>query len=140
MREVYLLKAGDSIEKVKMEFGEGEYFVGTEKVLGKDNIVLKNGSDDVTIVKNYTPLILTAIKNGETPMDIMARGFEVVAKTGDKSGDSVILSKPKSIRYVVSPLETLDDIANKFCVDKLAIMSSNRLATTKLFVGQILWI
>ncbi len=140
MKEVYLLSLGDTMEKVKLELGDGDYVFGDKKILGKDNIVLQKGTDDIVVIKNYTPLIKTTIKRGETPMDIMARGFEIVAKTGENSGDMVILNKPRSIRYVVSPLETLDDISKKFQVSKSAIMSSNGLSSSKLFVGQILWI
>lgn len=140
MKEVYLLNLGDTMEKVKAELGDGDYVLGDKRICGKDNIVLKNGCDDVVVIKNYAPLIVTTIKAGETPMDIMARGFEIVAKTGDEDGDRVILTKPRSVRYVVSPLETLDEIANKFGVDRSVIMSSNKLTSSKLFVGQILWI
>lgn len=140
MKEVYLLSLGDTMEKVKLELGDGDYLLGDKKICGRDNVVLENGCDDIIVVRNYEPLIKTTIKSGETPMDIMARGFEIVAKMGEKSGDMVILNKPRSIRYVVAPLETLEGIAKKFQVEPSTIMSSNGLSSSKLFLGQILWI
>ena len=79
------------------------------------------------------------VKPNESLLDIVSRGFktDVVSVS---SGDEIILTKPKSIRYVVSPLETLQDIAFKFGVTTSDIIQNNDLKTEKLFVGQILWI
>ena len=70
----------------------------------------------------------------------MARGFEISGNPYAGKGETVILSKPKSIRYIVKPTDNLTDIANKFGVNVDDIVESNNLNTEKLFVGQVLWI
>jgi len=140
MQEIYLLNMGDTIDKVKVEYGDREYLPSEEVVFGKKFITLKKGSDDIRVVRNYLPLYKYITKKGETMLDIMSRGFEIVAGESGSEGQIILLSKPKSIRYTVAPLESLDAIASKFGVNKCSIMSSNNLNTDKLFVGQILWI
>ncbi len=142
MREVYLLNAGDTIDKVKYDCGEGEYYLGDDKILNKKYMVLKSGSDDVTVVRNYSPLFFSELKENQTILDIMSKGFDIVASqsTEVEAGDMLLLTRPRSVRYIVSPLENLDSIASKFGVDKSTIIASNNLKSDKLFVGQILWI
>lgn len=142
MREVYLLNAGDTMDKVKYDCGEGEYHLGEDKILNKKYMVLMSGSDDVTIIRNYSPLIISRLSKKQTILDIMSNGFDIVASQSldINAGDMLLLSRPRSVRYVVSPLEKLDSIAQKFGVDKVTIIESNNLKSDKLFVGQILWI
>lgn len=131
---------GDSIDRVRYEYGDREYELSEDMVLNKRYITLERGTDDITIVRNYLPLFEYKISVDENMMDIMARGFDILNKEDCDIGDTLLLSKPKSIRYVVSPLENLEDIAKRFGVNKGTIISSNNLRTDKLFVGQILWI
>lgn len=142
MREVYLLNIGDTVDKVKYDCGDGEYRWGDDKILEKKYMVLNSGSDDVTVIRNYSPLYMCRLKDSQTILDIMSRGFDLVGsqKLDIETGDMLILSRPKSVRYVVSPLENLDGIAKKFGVDKSTIVATNNLKSDKLFVGQILWI
>lgn len=142
MREVYLLNEGDTLEKVKYDCGDGQYRMGEDKILGKKYMVLNAGGDDITVIRNYMPLYISHVKEKQNVLDIMSSGFNIVASQSKdiEVGDMLILNRPKSVRYVVSPLESLDTIANKFGVEKSIIMSSNNLKTDKLFVGQILWI
>ena len=86
------------------------------------------------------PLFKYVVCGDDNYLDILARGFKIDSAKDVKSNDTIILSKPRSIRYVVSPLETLDEIALKFGVTKIDIMQNNSMKTEKLFVGQILWI
>lgn len=131
---------GDSIDRVRYEYGDREYELSIDLVLNKRYITLEKGTDDITIVRNYLPLFEYKLSSDENMMDIMARGFDILNKEDNDIGDTLLLSKPKSIRYVVSPLENLEDIAKRFGVSKGSIISSNSLRTDKLFVGQILWI
>lgn len=141
MKEIYLLNMGDTIEKAKQELGlVGHYALSEDKVLGSNYIELNSGGDDITIVKNYLPSYIYKVRNNENIMDILSRGFVVNGVDSVSAGDLLILTKPKSIRYIVGPLETLNSIAKKFGVDKDVIMVTNNLMTEKLFVGQILWI
>lgn len=140
MREIYLLNMGDSVDRVKYEYGDREYELSNDLVLNKRYITLEKGMDDITIVRNYLPFFEYKLSDGENIMDILARGFDVLNKENCDAGDTLILSKPKSIRYVVGPLENLEDISCRFGVSKGSIITSNNLKTDKLFVGQILWI
>ena len=140
MREIYLMNKGDTLDKIKYELGVDNITISDEKVFGYKFAEIERGSDDVSIVKNYLPLFSYIVENDDNYLDILARGFKIDGAKEVNSGDTIILSKPRSIRYVVSPLETLDEIALKFGVTKINIMQNNSMKTEKLFVGQILWI
>ena len=140
MREIYLMNKGDTLDKIKYELGVDNITISDEKVFGYKFAEIERGSDDVTIVKNYLPLFSYIVENDDNYLDILARGFKIDSAKEVITGDTIILSKPRSIRYVVSPLETLDEIALKFGVSKINIMQNNSMRTEKLFVGQILWI
>lgn len=140
MREIYLMNKGDTLDKIKYELGVDNITISDEKVFGYKFAEIERGSDDVSIVKNYLPLFSYIVENDDNYLDILARGFKIDSAKEVNSGDTIILSKPRSIRYVVSPLETLDEIALKFGVSKINIMQNNSMKTEKLFVGQILWI
>lgn len=141
MREIYILNKGDSVEKAKFELSlVGEYVLEKDKILNNNYIEISSGLDDIVVIKNYLPKHVYQVKKGETIMDILSRGFSLDSVQSVFEGDKIIISRPKSIRYVVKPLETLDEISNAFGVDKATIMETNNLKTSKLFVGQILWI
>ena len=140
MREIYLMNKGDTVDKIKYELGVDDITISDEKVFGYKFAEIERGSDDVSIVKNYLPLFSYIVENDDNYLDILARGFKIDSAKEVITGDTIILSKPRSIRYVVSPLETLDEIALKFGVSKINIMQNNSMRTEKLFVGQILWI
>ena len=140
MQEIYLLNPGDTVSKVKFEYPECCGKLGTDYVFNKKYMVIKDGCDDIRIVRNYLPMHLYKTKKNETKMDILSRGYEILGGEIEREGDMVLMHKPKSIRYIVSPLETLDSIASKYGANKYDIMSSNNLVTEKLFVGQIIWI
>jgi LysM repeat protein len=73
-------------------------------------------------------------------MDILSRGFSLGGVDSVSEGDLVLLSKPKSIRYVVKPLETIEDISKQYDISISEIIEFNNLKSTKLFIGQILWL
>ena len=140
MQEVYLLNPGDTVSKVKFEYPNCCGVVGLDTIENKKYMILKDGSSDIRLIRNYLPMYLYKVKSGENTIDIFSRGFEILGGEAKKEGDILLIHKPKSIRYVVSPLETLDNIAEKYGVSKYDIMSGNNLVTDKLFVGQIIWI
>lgn len=140
MREIYLLNNGDSLKKISVDLDAQDIKVADTKLFGYNFAITKDGMDDLTIVKNYLPMYVYKIKKEDNYLDILARGFKMEGGENISEGDIVVLKKPNSIRYVVSPLETLDDISFKFGLDKKDIMLNNNLHTDKLFVGQILWI
>ncbi len=140
MQEVYLLNPGDTASKVKFEYPDCNSVLGLDTIQNKKYVILKEGSADIRFVRNYLPMYLYKVKGGENTIDILSRGFEIIGGDCEKEGDLLLIRKPKSVRYVVSPLETLDNIADKYGVSKYDLMTSNNLLTEKLFVGQIIWI
>ena len=141
MKEIYLLNKGDSVDKIKYEYGlSHELKISDKKVFNYNYVDLSEGLDDVMIVRNYLPNYEYRVKKNETLMDLLSIGYKVENTRDLSEGDIVILSKPKSIRYVTRPLEKLSDIARKFGITEKYIMETNNLNGDKLFVGQILWI
>ena len=135
------MNKGDSIEKIKSEcMIDGDLRLSQDKKFGYSYAELDNGLNDIMIVKNYLTNYIYKVKNGETLLEIMSRGFCVDGIHDVNEGDLIVLSRPKSIRYVVKPLESLDNISEKFGVSVSDVMNMNNLKTTKLFIGQILWI
>ena len=111
-----------------------------KKVFDYNYVDLRDGTDDLMIVRNYLPYYEYRVKKNETLMDLLSIGYKVDNTRDLSEGDIVILSKPKSIRYVTKPLEKLSDISKKFGISEKYIMETNNLNGDKLFVGQILWI
>lgn len=140
MREIYLLNNGDSIKKISFELGKENIKVAPDKLFGYKYAIIESGTDDISVVKNYLPAFVYKVKKEDNYLDILARGFTIDSNDNINADDIIILKKPRSIRYVVSPLETLDQIAYKFGTKEEDIMINNNLSTNKLFVGQILWI
>lgn len=141
MKEIYLLNKGDSVDKIKYEYGlSNNLKISDKKVFDYNYVDLSEGLDDVMIVRNYLPNYEYRVKKNETLMDLLSIGYKVENTRDLSEGDIVILSKPKSIRYVTKPLEKLSDISRKFGISEKYIMETNNLNCDKLFVGQILWI
>ena len=143
MKEVCFINKGESIEKLKKQYGYSDVnYNNNDKKFENYYIEIGKGSDDVLIVKNYLPSILYKVKKNETVLDIMSRGYEIegVGSTGVNEGDIVILNKPRNLRHFVRPLETLEMISFKYGVEKSVIIETNQLSGEKLFVGQMLWI
>ena len=130
-----------SHNKIKYEYGSAIKPVkATEKLWGYEYANLEEGVDDILIVRNYYPYYLYNMSKTDTIIELMSRGFEVNVTSDISEGDKIILKKPRSIRYIVKPMESLDIIAQKFGVDKYDIIMSNGLQSEKLFIGQIIWI
>jgi len=139
MKEVCLLNQGENLKKIVYSLNlKIDLSVKEEKLLdGHRCIVLKEGSDDIVIVRNYNPYFVKKISNDETMLDIYAQGYDLIG-AGEYNNDYVILNKTSGIKYCVKPLESLEDISHKFGVSKDNIIQTNSLKSEKLFIGQIL--
>lgn len=140
MKEIYLFNNGDGINKVRFQLSLPNLQEEQDELFGHRYAVIEKGSDDIIIVKNYLPTIVYRVCREDNYLDILARGFDTIADENLNEFDVILLKKPSSIRYVVSPLETIDDIALRFGLLKEDILINNKLSCEKLFVGQILWI
>lgn len=136
MREICLINKGENIDKIKYRLSlttimnYEEYDMDNMKYF-----LIEDGSDDIVVVRNYNPFYLG---NYNTSIeDLYLNGFTLV---GNQEDGGIIYRLPSGIKYNVKPLETIEDIANKFNVTVDYIMEINNLNTNKLFVGQVLLI
>ena len=132
MREICFLQKGDNVQKIiyKLKI-DGEFDIVQDDIYNHKYFIIKKGSEDIQVVKNYNPYIVSKdIKQGV----IDTEGYEIVARNNNCS----IIYKPAGIKYSVKPLDTLTSIAEKFGVVEEEILFKNNLKTNKLFVGQIL--
>ena len=140
MRIIHLLDKGETLNKVNKQYGRKNLLISNDKIFNRYYVCINNNDDSVILVNNYRPIYEYTLNDDESTLDVMARGFEISGNPYAGKGETVILSKPKSIRYIVKPTDNLTDIANKFGVNVDDIVESNNLNTEKLFVGQVLWI
>jgi len=139
MKEICLINKGDNIEKLIYTFNLKDGFkFSSDRVLDKEYIILQDGINDITIVRNYNPYFIKKLSNSESMLDIYSQGYEAVAGCNTNNSNEVLIRKMSGVRYVVGPLEKLEDICKKFALTPDDIMKSNNLSTSKLFVGQIL--
>ena len=133
MKKICILNKGENIKKLEFSFNnkfdnktiyEGDLFFDRY-------VVIDNGSDDVVIVKNYNPFYII---KGDNLFEWNNLKYSTVAEYENIA----IIQKPIGVKYVVKPLESLTDIANKMGVDEQFIIDTNKLKTNKLFVGQVL--
>ena len=111
-----------------------------DKLFNNNYLTVKDGSDEIIIVKNYLPYFIYNVSKKDNVLDIMARGFNVDSSREICENDVVVLTKPHQLKHIVKPLENLDKIANIYSITKDEIIKLNGLQTDKVFVGQILWI
>jgi len=141
MKEIYLLQHGEGLSKVCFKYqNKTNLKINDEKLFDYNYVELTSGEDDIYIVNNYNPNILYIMGKNDSLIEIMSRGYDVGDINEIDAGDKIIICKPKNIRHVVKPLETLDEISFKYSVNKQEIFKTNKLKTEKLFVGQVLWI
>lgn len=140
MKEICFINKGDNRYKLKESLGiSSQAKESSDYIDNHRYIVLEEGKDDIICVRNYQPYFIKNLNEGETLLDLYGLGYEVVGGSDlTSAGDCVVVKKIEGIRYVVKPLEKLEEIAQKFGVNKDDIISSNNLVTEKLFVGQIL--
>ena len=139
MKEVCLVNQGENKNIINFSLGlDIKDNCNEEMILNnKKCLVLQEGSNDIVIIRNYNPYFIKKLINSETMLDVYAMGFEVIGNGGSEN-NTIIIQKSRGVKYNVKPLETLDDIAKKFGVDKQYIVETNLIKTEKLFVGQIL--
>ncbi|MGN0961705.1 MAG: LysM peptidoglycan-binding domain-containing protein [Christensenellales bacterium] len=139
MKEICFVNKGDNIQKLSQILGiSPNSYIEDNKLFDNKYVVINNGEDDIICVKNYSPYFIKKISKENTLLDIYALGYEIVGNSNPEENDVVVVKKICGVRYIVKPLEKLDDISKKFGVDKTIIMQNNNLITEKLFVGQVL--
>ena len=70
---------------------------------------------------------------------LIEAGFELVPNNATV-GDFAIIKRKVGVRYIVSPMETIEDIASKHSISADSIIEKNNLKSKKLFIGQSLWV
>lgn len=140
MKEICLINKGENINKAlyTTSLNNVQQINDIKYINGHKYITTKEGNDDIMVVRNYNPYYIKKTKERISILDEYANGFDVIGEHQAGEINIVVLKKPSGIKYSVKPLETIIDIANKFGVEVDYIVESNKLNTTKLFVGQIL--
>ena len=137
MREVCLVNRGDNIKKLNHIMNVSKSAViEKERLLNNQYILLEKGEDDITIVRNYNPYHLINNKQKLSGIDVYTMGYESIQ--GDCREDISVIRRIEGVRYIVKPMEKIDEIATRLGVDKQVIIDNNHLKTEKLFVGQVL--
>jgi len=140
MKEVCFINKGENINKFRYLYNNNLLKLSDDKLFNNNYLTVKDGSDEIIIVKNYLPYFIYNISKKDNVLDIMARGFNVDSSREICENDVVVLTKPHQLKHIVKPLENLDKIANIYSITKDEIIKLNGLQTDKVFVGQILWI
>ena len=132
MKEICLINKGDSVSKLNYSLGiDASLLINNDTMHGCRYVTIEEGDNSVQIVRNYNPYFIT----NNMSVDVVSKfDFNIVAKVNKH----IIFHKSSGVKYVVKPLETIENICNKFDVDKEYIITTNNLKSTKLFVGQIL--
>lgn len=134
MKEICFVRVGDTIKKLNYRLGISiQSKPEKNTVLGYNYLTLKDGSDDIQLVKNYEPYFISSVTNEDV---LKERGYNITCSYRDR----IICNRPSGVKYCVKPLETLEEISKKLGVSVEEIMLSNKLNTHKLFVGQVLYI
>lgn len=101
---------------------------------------LSDQLSDFFYIKNYDVNKILKLNDYKDIVTIKNRGFEVNYDSDIDNQNYVFLTKIKAIRHTVKPLQTLNEIAGIYGVDKEQIIFNNNLMTEKLFIGQIVYI
>ena len=119
MKEICLINKGENLYSIAFKLGIN---LENKEIHTENNyksIVLHEGMGDVTIVRNYNPFFIKEFAS-ETKLDDNLGGYTVV---GDNIGCKKLIKKDIGYKYVVKPLETIDDIAKKFNIEKEKMQS-----------------
>jgi len=141
MQRIYLLRENEPIEKIAKIYSKDPQDIShsTKKLLGYNYAILEDGEDDIVLIENYCPPRIHKVTSEDTKEILLSQGYEISKETIEED-DIILLTKIEGKKHIVKPLETLDNIANSYFMDKLDIIKRNKLKTEKLFIGQILWI
>ena len=97
--------------------------------------IIKEGSDDITIITNYPQRYLYNIRPDFNEKDVELMGYRIVE--GDPITDSVVLIERVDKKFhIVKPSETLQSIAQKYNISVSSIKELNKLK--EIFIGQII--
>lgn len=139
MKRICFVNKGENLHKLQYTIGlSGDVTIADDKIWDNKYIELEKGLDNIVIVENYQPYHVEKLSHENTLLDIYSKGYEVVGNESAEINDLVVIKKMGGVRYIVKPLEKLEDIANKLGVTKEIIMENNNLNNDKLFVGQVL--
>lgn len=117
-----------------------EEIINEDFELAKHSGVLYgSGDDSIVFLQNYVFPEIKYIFNQKEYDEIINSGFEIIpAKIS--VGDIGIIKRKVGVRYVVSPMETIENIAEKNNISVDSIIENNNLKSKKLFIGQTLWV
>ena len=141
MQKIYLLRENEPLEKIAKIFNQELSSIkkSANKILGYNYAILEDGANDIILIENYHPPRIYKVLEGDTKESILSKGYEFQNEQIEEN-DIILLTKIEGKKHIVRPLDTLENIANSYFIDKSDIIKRNNLKTEKLFIGQILWI
>ena len=120
--------------------------IDNNKVVDENYVVEKNngvlygeGDDSIIFLENYVYPEIKYLFNENEYKGLIEAGFELVPNNATV-GDFAIIKRKVGVRYIVSPMETIEDIASKHSISVDSIIEKNNLKSKKLFIGQSLWV
>ena len=102
-------------------------------------VLYGSGDDSIIYLPNYVFPQIKYIFNQKEYDEIINSGYEIIPSE-TSVGDIGIIKRKVGVRYVVSPMETIENIAEKNNISVETIMENNALKSKKLFIGQTLWV
>ena len=141
MQKIYLLRENEPLEKIAKIFNQESSSIrkSPNKILGYNYAILEDGASDIILIENYHPPRIYKVLESDTKESILSKGYEFQNEQIEEN-DIILLTKIEGKKHIVRPLETLENIANSYFIDKADIINRNNLKTEKLFIGQILWV
>ena len=86
----------------------------------------------IILIENYHPPRIYKVLESDTKESILSKGYEFQNEQIEEN-DIILLTKIEGKKHIVRPLETLENIANSYFIDKADIINRNNLKTEKLF-------
>ncbi len=130
--------------KVRIIYGSDDTIDSSDVITNFYNdysakIISKGADDGVYYVDNFPKDIVCRVKNNDTVESLAAMG--IVVDASELYENNVIISKNLIGKvYTVRPLDTIERVSRVCGVTVAEIIKLNHLKSTKLFVGQRLFI
>lgn len=137
MQKIHILYNNDSLEKVALFYkkNKNDIVLSENKFDGYPFFIIENGSDDVLLILNDNKKFCCKLSDN-SQFEKIKDNYEVIASTGTKKGDYLLLKKSQNFIHIVKPKETIEELAEKYKTSIKEIVEINDLKTNKLFIGQ----
>ena len=105
----------------------------------KSAILYGENDNGIVYLENYSYPMIKYLFSDSDVKEIDEKNYDILPR-GYKVGDIVLIKRRFGKQHTVAPLETLDEIAKNNNTTVECIIKENNLKTSKLFIGQKLWL